>query len=165
LNEIVQAVNRILVVTAGVATAAAVSGKSVFPAAFVRSRAHVAFPIACFIGREMVEALRTPLRERAVVAVMRIETIVYVPIKAGMAVEPGTRADEDSACEPVGAVVPIGSAIIGRIVEVSVRAHRSDADVDGNLGRAVRRTAHESKGKHWKCKELTRDHSISFVSV
>jgi hypothetical protein len=165
VHKIGQSVDRALVVTTSVSAAAAVSGKSVFPAAFVRSRAYVAAAIARFIGLEVIEALRTALRKGAVVAVMGIEAIVHVSVKAGMAMEPGTRTDKDSAHKPVRAVVAVGSAVIGRVVEISVRAHRSDAYVDGNLGRAVRRTAHESKGKHWKCKELTRDHSVSFVSV
>jgi hypothetical protein len=86
---------------------------------------------------------------------MGIVAVIYVTVEMLVAVEPGSRADEDSARIPVGAVVPIGSAVIRRIVEIAVRAYRSDTYIDGNLGLALGRTAHESKCKHWKCKELS----------
>jgi hypothetical protein len=136
-------------------TAAAVSRKCVLSATLVGSRAYVAASITRLIGREVIEAFGTALRQWTVIAVAGIEAVVHVAIEAGMSVEPGTRAEEDAAQKPVGAVVPVGSAVIRRIVEIPVRAHRSDAYVDGNLGRSLRRTAHESKGEHWKCKELT----------
>jgi hypothetical protein len=158
-------VSRFLVVTASVAATAAVSGKGVFPAALVRSLAYVAAAIACLIGRKMVEALRAALRKRAVVAIMGIEPVVDVTVKAGMAVEPGTRAYEDAAYKPIRAVVAVGRAVIRRIVEISVGAHGSYADVDANLGWAVSGTRHKSNGKHWKCKELAVGHIVSFVSV
>ena len=143
------------VAAASVTTTAAVSGKGMFSATFVRSLTHVAPAVARFICREVIEALRTTLRNRSVVAVSGIVTIVYVTIEMVMTVEPGTRADEDSARKPVRAVVPVGSAVIRRIVEVAVRANRSDTYVDGNLGRTHRGTTQECKGKHWNCKELT----------
>jgi len=136
-------------------TAAAVSGKGVLAAGIVASLTYVALAVACFISLEVVEALRAALGERAVVAVAGIEAVIYVSVEAGVAMEPWAGADEDSANEPVGAVIAVRCAVIRRIVEVSVRAHRSDADVDGNLGRSAGGTNRKSKGKHWKCKELT----------
>jgi len=155
LESAVQVVSRFLVVPASVATTAAVSGKSVFPAAFVGSLAYMTVPIPRLICIEMIEALGPALWERAMVAIPGIVTVVHMAIEAGMAMEPGTRSDEDSARKPVGTVVSVGGAVIRRIVEISVRAHRSDAYVDSNLGRSLRRANHENKGKHWKCKELT----------
>ena len=145
--------------------AAAVPGKGMFTASIVSSRAYVALAVAGFISLEVIEAGGTALREGAVVAITGIEAVIYVSVEAGVAVEPGTGADEEPAHEPVGAVVAVWRAVIGRVVEVSVRAHRSDADVDGNLGVSLRRGECESKGKHWDCKELTRDHIVSFVFV
>ena len=143
------------VAAASVTTTATVSRKCMFPAAFVGSLAHVAPSIARFICREVIEALRTTLRNRSMVAVSRIVAVVHVTIEMVMTVEPGTCTDEDSARKPVRAVVPVGSAVIRRIVEVAVRANRSDTYVDGNLGRTHRGTTQECKGKHWNCKELT----------
>jgi len=144
-----------VVAATSVTTAAAVSGQGMFPAAFVGSTAYMAAAIARFICREMIEALRTTLRKRTVVAIPWVVAVVDVAIEVLVTVEPGTRTDEDAARKPVGAVVPVGSAVIRRIVEVAVRANRSDAYVDGNLGRTHGGTTHESKGKHWNCKELT----------
>jgi ActR/RegA family two-component response regulator len=142
------------VATANMA-AAAVSGKSVFSATIVGSLSYVAVAVARLIGLEMIEALRTALRKRAVVAVTGIEAIVDVAVEARMAVKPGACTDEDAAHKPVGPIVPVGSAVIRRIVEVSVRANRGDANVDTDLGWSARRGHHESKGKHRNCKELT----------
>jgi hypothetical protein len=111
----------------------------------------------------MIETLRTALRNRAVIAIVGVVAVIYVAVEMFMAVEPGTRADEDAAHKPVGAVVSIGCAVIRRIVEVAVRAYRSDTYIDGNLGLTLGRTSDESECKHWKCKELNRDHIVSFV--
>ena len=153
------------VAAARVATATAVSGKCVFAAGIVGSLAYVAASVTRFIGLEVIKASRTAFRERTVVAVARVEAIVHMAVEAVMAVEPGASTDEDSADEPIRAVVAVRRAVIRSIVEVSVWALWSDADVDSNLGGAPRRTNRESKGKHWNCKELTRDHIVSFVFV
>ena len=142
-------------VTTASMAAAAVPGKGMFTASVVSSRAYVALAVAGFISLEVIEAGGTALGEGAVVAVTGIEAVIYVSVEAGVAMEPWAGADEDSANEPVGAVIAVRCAVIRRIVEVSVRAHRSDADVDGNLGRSAGGTNRKSKGKHWKCKELT----------
>jgi carbamoylphosphate synthase large subunit len=120
---------------ASVSTATAVSGKGVFAAAFVLRLAHIAFAVAGFISLEMVEALRTASRKRAAVAVPGIVAVVDVAVKTAVTVEPGARAEEDAAHKPVGAVVAIGRAVIRSIVEISVRAHWCNADVDANLSR------------------------------
>jgi hypothetical protein len=52
--------------------------------------ADVALPIARFVAVEVVERRFTARWQRPVVAVMRVEAVVYMPVKAVVAVEPWT---------------------------------------------------------------------------
>ena len=112
-----------------------ISRQRVFTAPFVGSRANMAVPIPRLIGLEVIEWMRPAIGQRSVISVARIKTVVNVSVKSVRPVEPGTCPDENSAYEPVGPIVTIWSTIIGSIVKVPVRAHRRDADVDGNLCR------------------------------
>jgi hypothetical protein len=104
-----------------------------FMARIVASVAYVTLSVARLIAVEMVEPLLAASRQRSVVSVMGIETVVDVPMKAVVAVKPGARSNEDSAYKPVWSIVPIGRAVVGRIVKITVRAYRSYSDVNGDL--------------------------------
>jgi hypothetical protein len=94
--------------------------------------AYVAPPISRLISLEMVEALCPATRQRSVVPVMRIEPVIDVPVKAVRAVKPGACSKKHPANKPIRAVVAVRSAVIGSIVEVSVRTPGSGSDVHSN---------------------------------
>jgi hypothetical protein len=118
-----------------VAAAAAVeSGEGVFPAAIVATGSYVAFPIARLVSVEVVELLFSAARHWSIVTVMRVEAVIDVAEKAGMAVKPRTSAKKHPAYKPVGPIVAIGRTVIWGIVEVPVRANGSHSNADGDLG-------------------------------
>ena len=112
---------------------APVSGEGVFSLRFMASLAYVASPIPRLVSLEVVEALRPALRHRSSVTVMRIKAVVYVAIKTVMAVKPWASSKKHPASKPIGAIVAVGSTVIWRIVEVSVRTHGSGPDVYANF--------------------------------
>src|SRR5579863_2125428 len=81
--------NRALVLPATVSTrmpATAISGKRALTLRFMAGFACVAAPISRLISLEVVEALRTAVRHRSGVTVMRIEPVVDMSVKAVRAV-------------------------------------------------------------------------------
>jgi hypothetical protein len=116
--------------------------------------ADVAVAVAGLIAVEVLEGLCATLRERAVVAVVRVEAVIYVTIKAVRTMEPGASSDKDAASEPVRTVITVGRAVVGSIVEVPVRAAggwaeiHADGDLTGSGGR--RRTSDCCGGNHRK---------------
>jgi hypothetical protein len=59
----------------------------------------------------------------AAVSVVAIVAVVDVsPEAPSVAMKPGTCPDKEAAREPLGPVIAIGSAVIGRVVEVAIRA-------------------------------------------
>jgi hypothetical protein len=126
------------------AAAATVAGKSVLAAALMGRMVHnAASAIARFIGVKVVEALFTAPRDRAIVSVVRIETVVHVSVETMRAVEPGAGADEESADKPVRTVVAVGSAVVGCVIKVPIGAHGRDANADRDLGGAQSCTAEQ----------------------
>jgi len=121
--------------TTGMA-AASKSGEGMFPTCIVASVSDVALSIARFVAMEVVELPLAALGQRSVIAVMRIVAVVDVAVKAGVAMEPWACSDEDAAGKPIGAVVAVGGAIIGGVVEVAVGADGRYSDVDSDLGMA-----------------------------
>jgi hypothetical protein len=112
-----------------------ISGKGVFSPRFMAGVAYVASPIARLISLEVVETLRSALRQWPSVTVMRIEAVVDMAVEAVWAVKPGTSSKKHPAHKPIGPIVAVRSTVIWGIVEVSVWAHGSHSDVyaDGNL--------------------------------
>ena len=84
---------------------------------------------------EMVRMLLVSamLRIRSTIAVPRIERAVYVAIEARSTMVITSGADERAVAEPLRPIVAIRSAIIRRIVEVSIRAYGCDTHSDHNL--------------------------------
>jgi hypothetical protein len=126
--------------------------------------ADVSLAIAGFVGLEVIEGLGATFRQRPVVAVMWIVTVVDVAVVAVMTVVPGPGSDEDAADEPVGAVVAIGRTVVGRVIEVAIGADRCDPDADCDLGWRYRPGAHEGKGNCEEYKRLETCHKFSLVS-
>jgi hypothetical protein len=108
-----------------------------FSGAIMGSGAYVASPIPRLVRVEVVEALRSALRHRPSVTVMRIKTVVDVAVKAVRTMKPRASSQKHSANKPIGPIVAVRSTVIWGIVEISVRAHGSRPDIyaDGNLRR------------------------------
>ena len=117
------------------AAAAAVSGKGVLATRIMAGVAFVALSIPRFVAVEVVELRLAPSRQRSIVAVMRVKPVVHVPIESVRSVEPGTGSKKHPAIKPIRPIVAIGGAVIGRIVEVPIRAHRSHPNADADLCR------------------------------
>jgi hypothetical protein len=94
--------------------------------------ADMTLTVTGLIRLEVIEGYRAARWHRTAVSVVRIVTVVDMAVETVRPVEPGTSADEDSADEPVGAVVAVGSAVVGWVVEIAVWANRLGTDVDAN---------------------------------
>lgn len=72
----------------------------------------------------------------AMIAMMRVIAVIYMAVPAVRAMEPWTCSNEYAVGEPLWTVVAIGGAIVGGVVEITIRAHRrrSNMDADGYLG-------------------------------
>jgi hypothetical protein len=101
--------------------------------AVVRRGYDMPLPIPGLIALEMVERLRPTSRERSMIPMPRIEPVVDVPMEPGRPVEPRPRSEKHTTDKPIRAIVSIRCAIIRRIVEVPIWAHRRNADPDNNL--------------------------------
>ena len=107
----------------------------------VMLRMHVTMAIAHFATAEVFgmtvpsgAGSFTAMRIRAVVAVIGMEVGIDVAVEVFGTVEPGAGADEDTAVEPLRAVVAVGRAVVGRNGVVAVGADGGGADVDADLG-------------------------------
>jgi hypothetical protein len=120
-----------------------ISGEGVFSLPFMAGFAYVTAAIPRFVSLEMVETLRPTIRQRSVIAVMRIKAVVDMAEKTVRAVKPGASSEEHSAHEPIGPIIAVRSTVIWGIVEVSIRAYGSRSDVypDDNLRSHHRHTA------------------------
>lgn len=69
-----------------------------------------------------------PVRIRAVVSEARIVGVIHVAVETLRTMEPGTRADEDPAREPLRPVITERRTAIWRIVEITVGAYWGNRD-------------------------------------
>ncbi len=69
----------------------------------------------------------------AVIAVVRIKTIVYMTMKVAIPMKPRASSDKTSAIEPLRPVISIGRTTIWPVIEIAIRTSWLRADVDGNL--------------------------------
>jgi hypothetical protein len=67
------------------------------------------------------------------VAMVGMEVIVHVAAEVGGSMKPWAGTDEDAAGEPLGAIVAVGSALVGRGFVVSIGTGRGWSDVDADL--------------------------------
>jgi hypothetical protein len=111
----------------------ALGSGEVLAAWVVASVADMTVSVTRFVAVEVVEGLGSALGHGAVVAVTGVVAIIDVAIEAVGAVEPRAGADEEAAVKPVGTVVPVGGAVVGRVVEVAVGAYGRGSDADGDL--------------------------------
>jgi hypothetical protein len=72
-------------------------------------------------------------RKRSAVSKVRIVVVVDVAAKANGTAVPRTGAIKHASAEPFRTIVAKGRALIGRVVEVAVRAHRRHSDTDADL--------------------------------
>lgn len=75
----------------------------------------------------------TALGHGALVAVLRMEMVVYMAAEIGSSMKPWARANEDAIHKPFRAVIAIGSAYIRRDIVVTIWTIGSYADVNGYL--------------------------------
>jgi len=106
----------------------------VLPGRFMIGVADIALAIASFVTLEVVESLGAAAWKRAIVAMMGVKAVIDMAVEAGVPVEPGSGADEEPTFKPVGAVVAIGSTVVGRVVKVAVGANGGHSNVDPDLG-------------------------------
>jgi hypothetical protein len=134
--------NRVLAASFA-AAAAPISGKGAFAARIMAGVAYMALSIPRLVPMEVVERLRTALRQRSMVALVRVVAVVDVAVEAAGAVKPRAGSNKHPASKPIGPIVAIRSAVIWLIVEVPIRAPRRHSDADGNLRRPQGYTAEQ----------------------
>ncbi len=108
-------------------------------ASVLLSAADVPSPISHFIAFKLPRRSRAvcssfaSLRRAALIAVLAVEAVIYVPIEIATSVVPGASSNEGASVKPFGTVVAIRSASVRIIVIVAIGASRSDSDPDTNL--------------------------------
>jgi hypothetical protein len=99
----------------------------------VRRSHHVPPPIPSLIALEMIELLRSTIRQRPMIPMVRIEPVVHMPMEPARPMEPRPGPKKHATHKPIRPIVPIRRAIIRRIVEVPIRARRLHPDPNRNL--------------------------------
>jgi len=139
--------------TAGMTTAP--KSRAVFRVSIMTGiAADVASSVASFVGLEVLKGRCATLRQGSVITLMWIPAVIDVAIEAMRTMEPGAGPQEDSAGEPIRPIVAVRSAVVGRVVEVSVGAYRCGSDVDGNLSGCYRHSAYQRSGESGENKRL-----------
>lgn len=72
----------------------------------------------------------TTVRVNALISKPRVVSVIHISVEALGTMEPGTRAKEDSAHEPLRPVIAERRTAIWRVVEITVRAHWGYRDRD-----------------------------------
>ena len=80
--------------------------------------ARVTSPVGSFAPARAITSVSKP----------RIEAAIHVCVETHWAVEPGSRADEDSTHKPLRPVITEGRAVIGGVVVVPVRTDRRNGN-------------------------------------
>ena len=80
----------------------------------------------------------------AVVAVIRVVMVVNVAMEMLGTVKPWSGTDKDAVSKPLGAVVPVGCAIVRCEIVVPVRATRFWSDIYGDLCMGCPRNAQQN---------------------
>jgi hypothetical protein len=74
-----------------------------------------------------------------------VEMMIYVSIEMIRPVIPRPHSDENTACEPLGAIVAIRSAGVRGSFVISVRTNRRLSDADSNLRDRVMGGGHQKR--------------------
>jgi hypothetical protein len=101
----------------------------------------VAASIAYFVSLEVSDLIDVLVRigflptgwPGAVIAMLRMEMVIYMTAKTFGAMKPRTGADENATGEPLRAIVAVGGAVVGRDVIVTIGTIRSNSNVDADL--------------------------------
>jgi len=80
----------------------------------------------------------------AVIAMLRMETVIYVASEVVSAVKPWANANEDATGKPFRAVVAVGGAVVRSNVVVTVGTFRRNSNVDGYLSLCFGSSCHEA---------------------
>jgi hypothetical protein len=121
----------------------------------------MATPIALFVSLEVtfIDALRrlgllATVWYWTFVAVLWMESVIYIATEIVRATKPRASANEDALSKPLWAVVARGSTAMRSGVIVSVGTFRGYADVDADLSfrfrDGYRETASSNCGQHYK---------------
>jgi hypothetical protein len=109
---------------------------------------------------EVIERPLTMSGQRSVVPETGIEAVVNVSVKTTRTVKPGTGSDEESADKPVGAIIAIGSTVIGWIVEVPVRTYRGYSNANYDLRLRHSSSKQEDCGNCRNDERLKPEHKV-----
>ena len=99
-----------------------------FATGVMRRVANVTLEVMRLVALEVVERRRSAFRERTVVPMPWVVTVINVAIKTTRPMEPRAGPNKDAAIEPVRTVVTIGSAIVGSVIKVPIGARRRNAN-------------------------------------
>jgi hypothetical protein len=107
-----------------------VSGKGVLSATVVAwGSDDMAASVSCLIGLKVIEWFGAAARHWPGVSVVRVKAVIHVTMEAYRSMEPRPSSKEHATGKPVRPIVPIGSAIIGRVIEISIRTNRSRTNI------------------------------------
>jgi hypothetical protein len=126
-------VDRVLVVALSVAAALLMSGQRVLIAGVMIAFDYVACAISCLVAVEVVVGLISTRGQRSSVTVMRVKPVIDMAGEVGRAMEPGASSDKQAANKPIGPVVAVRRAVVGRVRKVPIGAHGRYSNVDGDL--------------------------------
>jgi hypothetical protein len=115
----------------------------------------VAASIPHFITFEM-GAIDTPclvdflaaLWKWALIAVFRMEMIIYMTMKVAGTVKPRTRANEHASIEPLRTVVAGRSTVVRSDVIITIRTVRGHSYIDANLSLCSRGGSRQADGRN-----------------
>jgi hypothetical protein len=80
----------------------------------------------------------------ALIAVLRMETVIYVALEVVSAMKPRASANEDATRKPFRSVVAVGGAVVWSDIIITVGTFRRDSDVDGYLSLCFGSSCHEA---------------------
>jgi len=148
---------------AAVSAAAMIAGQCMLAATVMTGRTYMAMAVPRLVGVEVIEGLSAALGPWPTVSMPRVEAVVDVAIEVRRAMKPRAGSDEYSVGEPIGPIVAVRRAIIGRVVEVTVRAHRSwpEVDPDRELGRRGRHAIEQPSCDNCTCEGFEFGHDSS----
>src|SRR5580658_2118482 len=86
----------------------------------------------------------TSRRHGALIPVVRMELIVYVPVELRSTMKPRPHADEDAVVEPLWSVVTRRCTGIRSDVVIAVGTVRGDSNFDPDLSLCVRRESSDA---------------------
>ena len=78
------------------------------------------------------------------IAVLRMETVIYVASEVVTAMKPRASTNEDATPKPFRVVVAVGGAVVRRDIVVPVGTHRRNSDLDAHLSLCFGSSCHEA---------------------